>query len=145
MKSLFRISNGPVISFLSTILLVGFIAIGALTANANDSHFMFPDRTISGEVTDEEGAPLIGATVIVVGTSSGTTTDVDGSFTLTVPDNDAVLEVSYVGFITQKVSVGDQTKVSITMKLDQQQLLFKLKCLKLLELTQVDLTLLHIV
>ncbi len=122
MKSPFRISNGSVFSFLSTILLVGFIAIGALTAHANASNFMFPDRTISGEVTDEKGEPLIGATVIAVGTSSGTTTDVDGSFTLTVPDNGAVLEVSYVGYVTQKVSVGDQTKVSITLELDQQQL-----------------------
>lgn len=110
-NSLFRL--------LLAILLVGSFTFCTFTAKAGE--LMFPDKTISGQVTDENGDPLIGATVLVQGTSSGTTTDIDGNFTLTVPD-DAVLVISYVGYLTQVVPVGGQTELSVTLLLDQQQL-----------------------
>ncbi|WP_163379851.1 SusC/RagA family TonB-linked outer membrane protein [Cyclobacterium sp. SYSU L10401] len=77
--------------------------------------------TISGVVKDEEGEPLPGATVSVQGTSTGTVTDLDGSYSLTVPD-DAVLVFSYIGYDSQTVTVGNQTTINITMSMDESSL-----------------------
>ena len=60
---------------------------------------------ISGTVIDGTGEPIIGANVSIPGTSTGTTTDMDGKFTLEVPDN-ATIEISYIGYITQSISVS---------------------------------------
>jgi TonB-linked SusC/RagA family outer membrane protein len=62
------------------------------------------DRRIIGTVTDMSGETIIGVNVLEKGTTNGTVTDADGNFTLTVPDN-AVLQVSYVGYITQEIHV----------------------------------------
>lgn len=71
-------------------------------------------RSVSGTVTSEDGAPLIGVNVLVKGTTSGTVTDLDGKYTVNVPDN-AVLEFSYTGYTTQEVSVADQSVVDVTL------------------------------
>lgn len=63
-------------------------------------------RTVSGTVTDEGGEPLIGASILVKGTSSGTVTDLDGKYELSVPDGSTTLIVSYTGFATQEVAIG---------------------------------------
>ena len=59
-------------------------------------------RKVSGTVKDQNGEPVIGANVYVKGTTVGTITDVDGNFTLDVPDN-AVILVSYIGYVPQEV------------------------------------------
>ena len=59
-------------------------------------------HTVKGLVTDVEGEPIIGANIKVEGTSAGTITDLEGRFTIDVPDN-AVLQVSYIGYISQNV------------------------------------------
>ncbi len=72
---------------------------------------------ITGVVTDETGEPLIGASVIEKGTSSGTATDFDGNFTLFVKDaSKAVLSVSYVGFTTAEVPVNGHTELKIVLQ-----------------------------
>lgn len=71
--------------------------------------------TVSGSVLDEAGDPLIGATVQQKGTSNGTSTDIDGLFKLSVPDN-ATLVVSYVGYTTQSIAVDGRTEITITLK-----------------------------
>lgn len=69
---------------------------------------LMAQRTITGTVTDEStGEPLIGANVTVSGTSVGTITDFDGSFRLEVPDDTQTLEISYIGYTAQQVSVAD--------------------------------------
>ncbi|MCB0631314.1 MAG: TonB-dependent receptor [Saprospiraceae bacterium] len=76
-------------------------------------------RQISGSITDaSNGDPLIGANILVQGTSSGTVTDFDGSFQLTVPGNDAVLEISYTGYKPMIVEVGAQTQLSLQLEPD---------------------------
>jgi hypothetical protein len=55
-------------------------------------------RTIRGVVVDENNDPMIGVTVIVAGTTTGTATDIDGKFTLSVPLNATALEFSYIGY-----------------------------------------------
>ncbi len=79
------------------------------------------DKKITGTVLDATGMPVIGANVMVKGTTNGTITDMDGKFSLEVSKN-ATLVVSYIGFGNQEVKIGNQTNVSITLKEDSQAL-----------------------
>jgi len=78
-------------------------------------------KRISGVITDSYGETVIGANVTVKNTTTGTITDMDGRFSLQVPDN-AVLVISYVGYITQEIEVGSQTTLSIVLAEDSQSL-----------------------
>ena len=78
-------------------------------------------KTVTGTVTDAQNEPLIGVSVLIQGTSSGTVTDLDGNYSISVtPDN--VLEFSYVGMQKQIISVGLQTVINVVMKDDSQML-----------------------
>lgn len=78
-------------------------------------------KTITGIVTDESGLPIIGANVVEKGTRNGIITDIDGKFSLTLGQSDAV-EVSYIGYMTQNVSVKNKTNISVVLKEDTQTL-----------------------
>ena len=71
--------------------------------------------TVSGTVTDPEGEPLIGASVVVQGSTTGVATDFDGKYSLTVPAN-ATLQFSYVGFNNQDVAVNGRTVIDVVLK-----------------------------
>lgn len=74
-------------------------------------------QTISGTVTDVQGEPLIGASILVKGTTSGTVTDIDGKFSLDVPANAEVLVISYTGFATLDYPIsGGATNVTIQLE-----------------------------
>ena len=77
--------------------------------------------TVTGTVTDELNAPLPGVTILVKGTSSGTTTDVDGKYSITVESN-AVLVFRYIGYTTQEIPVGDRSVIDVALEADIQQL-----------------------
>ncbi len=79
------------------------------------------DVTISGKITDENGEGLPGASVVVKGSTQGTTTDMDGNFKLTVPDN-ATIVVSYVGYMNTEIAVDSRTVYDISMRPDAEQL-----------------------
>ena len=70
--------------------------------------------TVSGSVTDAEGFPMEGAAVVVKGTSSGTTTNPEGRFELSVP-RDAVLVASYIGYISQEMKVGGEHTINFVL------------------------------
>lgn len=74
----------------------------------------FAQSIVTGEVVDEKSEPLIGATVMVKGTSTGTSTDIDGKFSLAAKTGD-VLEVSYVGYESKAVKVPESGKLRITL------------------------------
>ncbi|MEA5127481.1 MAG: TonB-dependent receptor [Proteiniphilum sp.] len=78
--------------------------------------------TVRGVVTDTKGEPLVGVTVQVEGTSTGTITDMDGNFTLQNVSSTATLEVSYVGMKTQVISLNGRTTVNITLEEDTELL-----------------------
>lgn len=78
--------------------------------------------TVTGVVRDEAGQPLPGATLLIKGTSTGTATNVDGTFELKVPARGAVLVVTFLGYRSQELTVGSQTKFDIQMKPDGVQL-----------------------
>lgn len=77
-------------------------------------------KKITGSVLDSKGEPIIGANVVVAGTTNGTITDLDGMFSLDMP-NDARLEISYIGYITQVLTVKGNT-LKVIMKEDSQAL-----------------------
>ena len=74
-------------------------------------------KTVSGTVSDENGLPLIGATVVISGTSNGTTTDFDGKFMITASTGD-VLNFSYVGYSDQNITVGASNTIDATLQPD---------------------------
>ena len=74
------------------------------------------DEVIKGTVTGPEGEPLVGATIIVKENGQGTVTDIDGSFSLALPDKGVyTLVVSYVGYETQEITLDGQTKLNIVL------------------------------
>ncbi|SHG85408.1 TonB-linked outer membrane protein, SusC/RagA family [Chryseolinea serpens] len=81
-------------------------------------------QTVTGTVTAAgDGTPVPGVSVLLKGSSSGTTTDSEGKFTLTVPDpQNSVLVLSFIGFATQEVTVGNQTTLNIVLKEDATEL-----------------------
>lgn len=70
---------------------------------------------IKGKITSDKGEELVGVSVTIKGSTTGTITDVNGNFTLNVPDANAVLVVKYIGFTTQEVPVGSQTNLNIKL------------------------------
>ncbi|MFA5244972.1 MAG: carboxypeptidase-like regulatory domain-containing protein, partial [Pedobacter sp.] len=76
---------------------------------------------IRGTVSDSKGEPLIGVSIIVKGTATGTTTDINGNFSINAPA-DATLIIKYIGFISQEISVNSQTSLQIQLREDMQSL-----------------------
>lgn len=94
-------------SFLLSLFTLLFVASASVA---------FAQRTVVGTVTSStDNSPLIGATILVKGTDSGTITDIDGSYSIRLTGNDAVLVVSYTGYETQEVAVGSQTTVNVAL------------------------------
>ncbi|MGJ8659336.1 MAG: SusC/RagA family TonB-linked outer membrane protein [Cellulophaga fucicola] len=100
---------------LNQILLICFILLGT-TAYAQES------IAVKGQVLDNDGMPLLGASIVIKGTTTGTQTDFDGNYQLnTVPTN-ATLIVSYIGFITSEIAVNNKTSINVTLQEDAQSL-----------------------
>lgn len=79
-------------------------------------------KTVAGMIVDETGLPIIGANVVERGTTNGTVTDIDGKFSINVSSEDAILIISYIGYIEQQFSVGTQKKWPLVLKEDSQSL-----------------------
>lgn len=79
-------------------------------------------RQVTGTVIDGTGEPVIGANVLEVGTTNGIITDIDGNFKLQGVQPNAKIKVSFIGYISQTVSIGNQSNVKITLKEDAQSL-----------------------
>ncbi len=81
-----------------------------------------PFETVRGKVTDENGEGLPGVSILLKGTQRGTTTDVQGNYSIDVPDNQPVLIFSYVGFLTEEAAVASRSLINITLKIDEKAL-----------------------
>lgn len=79
-------------------------------------------KKITGHVVDDTNEPLIGASILVVGTSTGVITDLDGNFNIIVPSGATALQISYVGYETVTVPVPSGNTVNVKMKSDAQML-----------------------
>ncbi len=78
---------------------------------------LFAQNQITGTITDNSGMPIPGITLLIKGTTTGTTTDFDGGFTINVKPSD-VLVVSYVGYITKEITVGNNKNLRIALEQD---------------------------
>lgn len=87
-------------------LLIAMVMLSPLSAQ---------QINVTGTVTDNDGEPLIGASVIAVGTKTGTSTDIDGNFTLSVASNGKI-QVSYVGYEAKTVNVDGKKKIDIVLE-----------------------------
>ena len=110
--------------FRKTALLTGVCAIAGLLwapqamaeSAVNSVQSVQQTKKVSGTVVDAMG-PVIGASILEKGTSNGTVTDIDGNFSLNVQSG-ATLVISYIGFVTQEIPVGNQSTINVTMKED---------------------------
>lgn len=80
------------------------------------------DRTVTGTVNDDNGAPLPGVNIAIKGTTTGTSTDGEGRFSLSIPDDNVVLVFSFVGYTAQVVQPGVRTSLQVTLKSDTKAL-----------------------
>src|SRR5690242_18593028 len=81
------------------------------------------ERVVTGRVTAaEDGSPLPGVNVVVKGSTNGTVTDANGSYSVSVPSNGTTLVFSFIGLQTQEVNIGDKSVIDAALALDVQQL-----------------------
>ena len=78
--------------------------------------------TVTGKVVNEEGLGLPGVTVVVKGTTIGTSSDVNGNFSLSVPENATTLVLSFIGYTTQEVAINGRTSINVSLSPDAQTL-----------------------
>ena len=77
-------------------------------------------KTIKGRITDESGAPLVGATVIVQGTTRGVATDVNGQYSISVTTDVTTLEISFLGYKKVEIQIGNRTEINVKLEPDAQ-------------------------
>lgn len=120
-KSLFRFSSRRIL--FSTVIASALIAGGsqAVFADAGEVQVVLQTGTIKGKIVDSNGEPVIGANVMVKGTTNGCMTDIDGNFSL--KDAKGTLVISYIGYKTEEVQVkGHETSLKIVLKEDSELL-----------------------
>ena len=117
-KLFFKESVLPVTLFCSALM---FSPVGIAQVNAA-TNVVQQAKTVKGTVVDNMGEPVIGASVKVVGTTNGAVTDLDGNFVLTNVPKNATVEISYIGYTTQKVSVAGKSDLKVTLQEDNKAL-----------------------
>ena len=100
---------------LKKILVFGIFLLFGLTAEAQQ-------LTVAGTVTDENGNPLPGVNMMVERTTIGTISDINGKYTLNVPDRNGVLVFTFVGYSSQKIPVEGRAVIDVQMKPDVKSL-----------------------
>lgn len=117
-----KISSCLLATAFSALVSPAFAADAQVNGKDNVSvHETLQSKIVTGVVVDAAGVPVIGANVIVKGTTVGTITDFDGNYSLEVPEN-AVLQISYIGYLTEEVTVGNKSSINVTLKEDSQAL-----------------------
>jgi len=95
------------------LLLITMIALFSVSMSYGQG------RVVTGTVTEADtGDPIPGANVVVKGTASGSVTDIDGKYSVSISDEDAVLVFSFVGFVSQEMAVGNQSVIDIVLASD---------------------------
>lgn len=104
--------------FLKTAVLLAAlgVALWAMPVSAQEA-----PQTVKGKVTDEKGAPMLGVTIVVQGTTNGVTTDLDGAYELRAAA-DATLLFSYVGYQPQQIAVGARSQIDVQLQPDAQSI-----------------------
>lgn len=98
-----------------------FSPLGVAQAHAT-TNVVQQAKTVKGTVVDETGEPVIGASVMVKGTSVGCATDLDGNFTLLNVKPEQTLTISYIGYTAQTITIGQKTNFNVVLKPDNKVL-----------------------
>ena len=110
-------------SLLSAFATVNVVtAAPAQTGETEGTAIVQQGKKVTGVVVDATGLPVIGANVVVKGTTNGVITDFDGKFSVEGVSADQVLVISYIGYLTQEIPVGNQSMINVTLKEDTQAL-----------------------
>ncbi len=135
-KTSVHVNNGSIQAILESLLKnsnLGYSVVERqvslyveVTERKNDEKEMINEieqqkRRVTGNIIDHEGQPIIGANIVETGTTNGTISDIDGNFALEVAPG-AILQVSYIGYLTQEASTDGRTTVNITLLEDLQSL-----------------------
>lgn len=118
--------NGPVMRF---VFMIGLLIAVPLVATAGpgdnsgardeNSVVAVQQQRVTGTITDaSSGEPLVGVNIVVEGTTTGTMTDINGKFTIEVPNRNSVLAISYIGYIAQRINVGGRAVIDVSMESD---------------------------
>jgi len=99
-----------------TVIISFLVALQASVGTAVASNELLQQRQVSGKVTDSNtGEPLIGATVLVKGTTTGALTTVTGAYSISIPNESAVLTFSFIGYTAQDIPVAGKTNLDVTL------------------------------
>ncbi len=114
----------PVRALIMSFMITGLCVQFPLARSVADGYLKAPamETEVSGTVVSDEGEQLPGVNVLVKGTNTGTVTDINGSFRLNVPDENAILVFSFIGYQTQEIPVGGRSVIDVTMASDVQAL-----------------------
>lgn len=105
------------------IILLNLLLASSFASFANNTGLHLAEKIVKGKVIDAaNNSTLPGVNVVVKGTSTGTSTDADGNFTISVPSETSVLVFSFVGFVSQEVPVGNKTTLSVSLTSDSKAL-----------------------
>lgn len=121
----YGIRRTPVVLGLSAALCMPAAFSYAILDNGMDRESVLSvmqGKTIKGQILDETGESMIGVSVLVKGTTIGTVTDFDGNYTLEVPSGKNILEISYIGYKTKEITIGNNSLINIKMEPDTQAL-----------------------
>lgn len=108
--------------FVSMMIVLMCVGIVHVNAGNTETITIQPTITVTGTVADNEGTPMPGVNVMIKGTVRGVVTDYEGRYSIQVPDKDAVLIYSFIGFITQEFPVGEQVVINITLNENTQEI-----------------------
>ena len=95
------------------LLFVAFLFTGFLYSQGT---------TVTGTIVDRSGEALPGASIVIKGTANGVISDMNGNFTIAVPDKNSVLQITFVGYESQEITVGEQTHINVTLEVDVREL-----------------------
>ncbi len=122
--------NNPIrlerkIGIMALLLAIMVLPLSAIAKPSNllDSNSsVASQKLIKGIVTEENGNTLPGVSIVIKGTSVGTTTDIDGKYQISVPNENSVLVFSFIGMLKQEIPVGTQSAINVTMLTDAKQM-----------------------
>ncbi len=98
--------------------LFTFLVLLSMACFCFETHAQSSGKTITGTVFDDSNTPAIGVNIVVEGTSTGTSTDFDGNYSIKIPDGGTALTFSFLGFKTQTIVIGNQTTINVTLETD---------------------------
>lgn len=100
------------------LIALAFSVTLVLPASARENPAVPQEITIRGKVMDDANSPLPGVNILLKGTTVGTTTDADGSYSIAVPDRNGVLIFSFIGYLSQEVNIDNRTSLDVTLQSD---------------------------